>query len=89
MLDILDGKATGIHLEPVGADGEGFEYKLHKGQITEYHQVKRLLRHPARMQPILGTTNPTRVKDASKASDVKLTRQEWYAIYLAAGNKLP
>jgi predicted oxidoreductase len=41
------------------------------------------------MQPILGTTNPTRVKDASKASDVKLTRQEWYAIYLAAGNKLP
>jgi predicted oxidoreductase len=48
-----------------------------------------LLRHPARMQPILGTTNPTRVKDACKASDVKLTRQEWYAIYLAAGNKLP
>ena len=48
-----------------------------------------LLRHPARMQPILGTTNPTRVKDACKASDVKLTRQEWYDIYLAAGNKLP
>jgi predicted oxidoreductase len=48
-----------------------------------------LLRHPARMQPILGTTKPTRVKDACKASDVKLTRQEWYAIYLAAGNKLP
>jgi len=48
-----------------------------------------LLRHPARMQPILGTTNPTRVKDACQASDVKLTRQEWYDIYLAAGNKLP
>ncbi len=48
-----------------------------------------LLRHPARMQPILGTTNPTRVKDACKASDVKLTRQEWYDIYLAAGNTLP
>ena len=48
-----------------------------------------LLRHPAHMQPILGTTNPDRVKDACKASDVTLTRQEWYAIYLAAGNKLP
>jgi len=48
-----------------------------------------LLRHPARMQPIIGTTNPTRVKDSCKASDVKLTRQEWYDIYLAAGNKLP
>jgi predicted oxidoreductase len=48
-----------------------------------------LLRHPARMQPIVGTTNPGRVRDICKASDVKLTRQEWYAIYLAAGNKLP
>ncbi len=48
-----------------------------------------LLRHPAHMQPIVGTTNPTRVKDACKASDVKLTREAWYAIYLAAGNKLP
>ena len=48
-----------------------------------------LLRHPAHMQPIIGTTNPDRVKDACKASDVSLTRQEWYQIYLAAGNKLP
>jgi predicted oxidoreductase len=48
-----------------------------------------LLRHPARMQPILGTTNPQRVKDACQGSNVKLSRQEWYVIYLAAGNKLP
>jgi predicted oxidoreductase len=48
-----------------------------------------LLRHPAHMQPILGTTNPGRVRDICKASDVKLSRQEWYGIYLAAGNKLP
>ena len=49
----------------------------------------RLLRHPAHMQPIVGTTNPGRVRDICKASGVKLTRQEWYDIYLAAGNKLP
>ena len=48
-----------------------------------------LLRHPAHMQPIFGTTNPRRVRDICKASDVKLSRQEWYEIYLAAGNKLP
>ena len=48
-----------------------------------------ILRHPARMQPIVGTTNPARVKDVCKASDVTLTREEWYEIYLAAGNKLP
>jgi predicted oxidoreductase len=48
-----------------------------------------ILRHPARMQPIIGTTNVQRVKDVCKASDVRLTREEWYQIYLAAGNKLP
>ena len=51
--------------------------------------VAWLLRHPARMQPILGTTNPQRVQDACRASAIRLTRQEWYALYLAAGNKLP
>lgn len=48
-----------------------------------------LLRHPARMQPILGTTNPQRVKDSCQASNVTLSREEWYEIYRAAGNKLP
>ena len=48
-----------------------------------------LLRHPAQMQPIIGTTNVARVREACRASGIKITRQEWYDIYLAAGNKLP
>jgi predicted oxidoreductase len=48
-----------------------------------------LLRHPAKMQPIVGTTNADRLKDMCKASDITLSRKEWYDIYLAAGNKLP
>ena len=48
-----------------------------------------LLRHPAHMQPIIGTTNVGRVRDVCKVSDIKLTRQQWYEIYLVAGNKLP
>jgi predicted oxidoreductase len=48
-----------------------------------------LLRHPARMQPILGTTNPQRVKDSCQASSVTLTRVEWYEIYRSAGNRIP
>ena len=60
-----------------------------KGATNTAIAIAWLLRHPAHMQPILGTTNPDRVKDACKASDIVLTRQEWYAIYLAAGNKLP
>ena len=48
-----------------------------------------LLRYPARMQVILGTTNPARVRSAARATDFTLTRGEWYALYKAAGNKLP
>lgn len=48
-----------------------------------------LLRHPAHMQPVTGTMNVERLKDCAKAGDITLTREEWYAIYLAAGNILP
>lgn len=48
-----------------------------------------ILRHPAKIQPIVGTTNSKRLSDIAKASDVMLTRQEWYRLYLAAGKKLP
>ncbi|WP_284638550.1 aldo/keto reductase [Paenibacillus silviterrae] len=48
-----------------------------------------LLRHPARMQPVTGTMSVERLRDCCKAADVHLTRQEWYAIYRAAGNVLP
>lgn len=46
-------------------------------------------RHPAKMQTILGTMKESRVKEVAKASDIVLTREEWYEIYRAAGNVLP
>lgn len=48
-----------------------------------------LLRHPARMQPVTGTMNAARLLDCCKASEIELTRQEWYEIFRAAGNVLP
>lgn len=48
-----------------------------------------LLRHPANMQPVTGTMNLSRLADCCKASEIKLTREEWYEIFLAAGNILP
>jgi predicted oxidoreductase len=48
-----------------------------------------ILRHPAGFQPITGTMNEARLKDCVKAADIRLSREEWYAIYLAAGNTLP
>lgn len=48
-----------------------------------------LLRHPAGMQPITGTMNLQRLKDCAKATGIRLTREEWYALLLKAGNTLP
>ncbi|MDR3304248.1 MAG: aldo/keto reductase [Treponema sp.] len=48
-----------------------------------------LLRHPAKFQPVSGSTTLARLADCVKAADITLSREEWYAIYLATGNILP
>jgi predicted oxidoreductase len=48
-----------------------------------------LLRHPAKMQPVIGTMNVDRLMECCRASEIHLTREEWYEIYRAAGNILP
>lgn len=48
-----------------------------------------ILRLPAQMQAVIGTTRNCRVAEAALASAVHLTREEWYEIYLSAGNQLP
>ncbi|HUX52662.1 MAG TPA: aldo/keto reductase [Spirochaetia bacterium] len=65
-------------------------------ELAEKHGVSNvtitiawLLRHPAKMQPVTGTMNIGRLKDCAKATEITLTRKEWYEIYLSAGNILP
>lgn len=48
-----------------------------------------ILRHPANMQILAGTTKTARLKEICEASHVYLTRKEWYQIYLAGGHILP
>ncbi|MCL2603072.1 MAG: aldo/keto reductase [Defluviitaleaceae bacterium] len=48
-----------------------------------------ILRHPANIQAIPGTTNVARLKGICGAYSVEMTRPEWYAVYRAAGNVLP
>ena len=49
-----------------------------------------LLRHPARIQPVLGTTDPARIAACARSLDVELAREDWYALYEAArGGELP
>lgn len=65
-------------------------------EVAEAHGVSKttiviawLLRHPSHMQPVTGTMNLERIGDCIKAADVRLSREEWYGLLLAAGNKLP
>ncbi len=63
----------------------GEKYSVPKTAVA----IAWILRHPARMQAIAGTMNPSHLKDICAASKVSLTHREWYQLYLAAGKFLP
>lgn len=48
-----------------------------------------ILRHPAKVQMIAGTTKISRLQEIIDGSKIKLTREEWYKLYLSAGYILP
>jgi len=49
-----------------------------------------LMRHPAGIQPVIGTTKPDRIRNCAQSDHVELSREEWYALFVAArGGDLP
>lgn len=66
-------------------DRLAFKYGVTPSTIA----ISWILRYPAKMQAVVGTTNPKHLIEASQATNFSLTRKEWYEIYLAAGNDLP
>lgn len=65
------------------------EVAAHHGVSNTTVAIAWILRHPAHMQPVIGTMNIQRLKDCIRASEVQLSRQEWYAILQAGGTPLP
>lgn len=66
------------------------------GEIAEREGVSKaavaiawILRHPAKMQAIIGTMNPAHIKDICAAADITISHHDWYALYLASGKFLP
>ena len=66
------------------------------GEISAKYNVTKstiaaawILRHPAKMQIIVGTMNYYRMLEISRAVDIELTREEWYRLYLSSGHILP
>lgn len=49
-----------------------------------------LFKIPGTVQPVIGTTNPNRIKACSKAIDIELSRKDWYNLWITArGDKIP
>jgi predicted oxidoreductase len=48
-----------------------------------------LLKHPAKIQPLVGTTNPSRIRAACQSVDVELSREEWYTLLESVRGKVP
>ena len=63
----------------------GKKYRLSKSAMS----VAWILRHPAKMQPIDGTTSCEHLIDLCRASDVLMSREDWYDLYLSVDRLLP
>lgn len=66
-------------------------------ELARAHGVSRivialawLLRHPAGIVPIIGSVRPERIREAVRAAELQLSREEWYRLFVAArGERLP
>ena len=51
--------------------------------------INWVLRYPAKMQALVGTTRPERIRESAAACDWVMSREEWYEVYICAGHQLP
>lgn len=65
--------------------------------VAQAHGVSRnvialawLLKHPSKIVPIVGSANPDRIRESVKATEIDLSREDWYRLLIAArGEALP
>ena len=63
----------------------GEKYGVNKSTLS----LAWILRHPACMQPIAGTTSPDHLEELCQAVNIELSREDWYALYLSVDRPLP
>ena len=61
------------------------KYNVCKNAIA----IAFILRHPANIIPVVGTTSIIHLEEMLKGKDIILTKEEWYSLYLSAGHFLP
>lgn len=52
--------------------------------VSDVILLNWLLLHPSNIHPVLGTTNPDRIKLAQEALNFKITREDWYLLWRAS-----
>ena len=75
-------------------DFEGLNRKLEElgeayGITATAMAIAWILRHSAKIQPVVGSVNLERMRDIARAAEVTITRKEWYDLYCATGKSLP
>lgn len=66
-------------------------------ELAEVYEVSKeaiilawLIRHPAKIQPVLGTTHPERIMACALATSIALSREHWDALFESArGHDVP
>ncbi|GAA0802506.1 aldo/keto reductase family oxidoreductase [Faecalicatena orotica] len=65
------------------------DFAKEKGVTPAAVVIAWILRHPAKIQPIIGSMNPQRIRNIAEGQNIEITKEEWYELYGAAGNVLP
>lgn len=89
---LLSGRDLAPDTEPRIAEAARMVAKFAKerGVSSEAIVIAWILRHPAGIMPVIGTTLPGRIKAACEATKIELSRVEWYQLYTAAiGHSVP
>jgi predicted oxidoreductase len=83
---VLTGKPPGPETEPRIRETATLIERLAKERSVSREAIVLawILRHPAGIRPVVGTTNPDRIRACCEATSVKLSRADWYQIYSAA-----
>ncbi|MFW5434724.1 aldo/keto reductase [Paenibacillus apiarius] len=88
---IFSGRSTHDQPESIQATAALVQQMAEEKNTTpEAIILAWLMKHPAGIQPVIGTVNPARIRACGDAVNVTLSREEWFRLYVSSrGRALP
>ncbi len=87
------GRLTPAHRPPANSQADNTEVRVlavlseiaaREGVGVDHVALAWVLAHPAVGMALIGTQNPARIRASAKAFEVRLSRQDWYEVLVAA-----